>query len=232
MRPLSSRAAIVTGIIFLALLMPVLQACDSVADPSPRADNAQTFNYPGYQSIGGRVISLAATSDGAHVYAGTLRGGLWRSDDGGANWQQITGAQPGDNTRGCVDADPRCSLPGATVSDVLVASDNPNIVIVAIAQDGAGQALDGIYRSENGGKTWARVFQFTCEGNAQPVTQLQFAPDDTKRRRRDLDADHDAVERACLSRRRWAIPEFGTHCLRLWRRACVRLLRRRKDICR
>ena len=189
MRPRSSRAPLVAGILFLTLLMPVLQACDSVpgpisikiADPSPRADNAQTFNYAGYQSIGGRVISLAATSDGAHVYAGTLRGGLWRSDDGGANWQQVTGAQPGDNTRGCVDADPRCSLPGATVSDVLVAPDNPNIVIVAIAQDGAGQALDGIYRSDNGGKTWARVFQFTCEGNAQPVTQLQFAPDDGKR---------------------------------------------------
>jgi hypothetical protein len=135
------------GIIFLTLLIPVLQACDSVpgpisikiADPSPRADNAQTFNYAGYQSIGGRVISLAATSDGVHVYAGTLRGGLWRSDDGGANWQQITASQPGNNTRGCVDADPRCSLPGATVSDVLVAPENPNTVIAAIAQDGAGQ---------------------------------------------------------------------------------------------
>jgi hypothetical protein len=188
-RLISVRALVVAGVILLALLVPVLQACDSVpgpisikiADPSPRADNAQTFNYSGYQSISGRVVSLAATRDGAHVYAGTLRGGLWRSDDGGANWQQITGAQPGDNTRGCVDADPRCSLPGGTVSDVLVAPDNPDIVIAAISQDGAGQTLNGVYRSDNGGKSWARVFQFSCEGYIQPVTQLQFTPDDNKR---------------------------------------------------
>jgi hypothetical protein len=184
-----ARAPFVVGVVLLGLLAPILQACESVpgpisikiADPSPRADNAQTFNYAGYQSISGRVISLAASRDGARVYAGTLRGGLWRSDDGGANWQQITGAQPGDNTRGCVDADPRCSLPSATVTDVVLAPDNPDIVIAAIAHDGAGQALNGVYRSDNGGKSWARVFQFSCEGYAQPVTQLQVAPDDNKR---------------------------------------------------
>lgn len=180
------RATLFVGLVLLSLFGLVVQACETVpgpveiklGDPSPHADNTQAFSYPGFQSTAGRAISVAASHDGKRVYAGTLYAGIWRSDDGGANWQQLTSPQPGDNTRGCVDAAPTCSLPAATIAAITVSPTNPDLVLAAAAFDGRLQAVDGIYRTQDGGKTWALAFQFVCNGNAQPVGQFAVAPDD------------------------------------------------------
>ncbi|HEX9068200.1 MAG TPA: hypothetical protein VF807_05480 [Ktedonobacterales bacterium] len=183
------RVALTPAIGIIALLALGLQGCESVpgpvqiklADPSPHSDNAKTFSSPGFQSTSGRVISVATSADGKRVYAGTLRGGLWRSDDAGVNWSQITTAQPGDNTRGCADADPTCSLPAATIADVVTSPSNPDIVVASIVFDGRKVSADGLYRSQDGGKMWARVYQAECNGATQPVTQVVMAADDASR---------------------------------------------------
>jgi photosystem II stability/assembly factor-like uncharacterized protein len=182
-----ARAPLLVALALVGALAVVLQGCEiipgpvqiKIADPSPKTTNSTTFSSPGFQSPSGRVISVAVSKDGQRVYAGTARGGLWRSDDGGSSWQQLSAPQPGDNTRTCADADPRCSLPALTIADLHVSPDNPDILLAAVAYDDRLQSLDGIYRTTDGGKTWALAFQFNCNGSAAPVTSFAVASDDS-----------------------------------------------------
>jgi hypothetical protein len=172
-------------------LMLALPACTTeppplhviIGDPSPQVSRLITDpgelypTQPG--SPAGRILSLATTADGQRVYAGTLRGGVWRSDDRGATWQQLTATPLGDHTTDCSATPPACALPMLTVPDLAVASDTPDLVFAATALDGrTSQVRTGIYRSTNGGHTWARVFQFVCGGEVENVSQISFAPDD------------------------------------------------------
>ena len=181
------RGVALSVVALLAVLAFALQGCDvvpgpvniKIADPSPTVKNSTTFSYPGYQSPSGRALSVAVSKDGQRVYVSTPRGGLWRSDDGGGSWEQLTGPEPGDNTRTCVDADPRCALPVSTIADVYVSPDNPDLVFAAAAADDRSQSLDGIYRSSDGGATWTLIFPLSCSGVAHDVTAIAAAPDDS-----------------------------------------------------
>ncbi|MBI4913194.1 MAG: hypothetical protein HY823_10690 [Acidobacteria bacterium] len=69
--------------------------------------------------------------------------GLFRSEDGGETWTRLTG-------------DPKSGLPGGTLGRIVVAvaPSDPRIVYSVVeAQEGA------LFRSEDGGKTWAKRFQ-------------------------------------------------------------------------
>ena len=69
--------------------------------------------------------------------------GLYRSEDGGESWKKLTG-------------DAKSGLPGGILGRIVVAvaPSNPSIVYTAVeAQEGA------LYRSEDGGKTWAWRFK-------------------------------------------------------------------------
>jgi len=69
--------------------------------------------------------------------------GLYRSEDGGETWAKLTG-------------DARSGLPGGTLGRIVVAvaPSDPRIVYAAVeSQEGA------LYRSEDGGKTWAWRFK-------------------------------------------------------------------------
>jgi photosystem II stability/assembly factor-like uncharacterized protein len=94
--------------------------------------------------LGGRTVDFAVASDNADIiYAATATGGVWKTTNRGATW------------------DPVFEREGtASVGAVAVAPTNPNIVWV-----GTGEAWnarseswgDGIYKSENGGKSWKRM---------------------------------------------------------------------------
>jgi photosystem II stability/assembly factor-like uncharacterized protein len=80
----------------------------------------------------GRIgLAVAAGTAGQRVFA-VMNGGMYRSDDGGANWHRATD-------------DPR-SNGSSYFSQVYVAPDNPNVVYVM---------QTSIYRSTDGGKTFA-----------------------------------------------------------------------------
>ncbi|MBI2833913.1 MAG: glycosyl hydrolase [Acidobacteria bacterium] len=92
-------------------------------------------------------IAHAVAGDPANPYVfymGIGGGGVWKTDDTGLTWRNVS---DGYFTSGGIGA-------------IAVASSNPNIVYV-----GTGEACmrhttsagDGMYRSNDGGKTWARI---------------------------------------------------------------------------
>src|SRR5262249_50934370 len=123
-------------------------------------------------SSAGRTLSLAVSSDGERLYAGNFSG-VWRSDDGGTTWRQLTRPQPAPGTDTVAGA-----LLGATVYDLVVSPANKDLVLAATFRDARAVSKIGVYRSTNGGDSWSLAHQFMCGGTGgRPVGQIVFAPD-------------------------------------------------------
>ena len=93
---------------------------------------------------GGRALAVAGIPGDAHTfYFGAVAGGVWKTTDGGATWLPIT-----DHTR------------ISSVGALAIAPSNPQIIYV-----GTGEAAprgdmtngDGVYKSNDGGKTWRHI---------------------------------------------------------------------------
>ena len=94
---------------------------------------------------GGRVVAVAGhPTDTASFYFGACAGGVWKTTDGGAYWENVS------------DGFFETSAVGA----LAVSPSVPNIVYA-----GTGEACirsnvshgDGVYRSDDGGRTWRNV---------------------------------------------------------------------------
>ncbi len=96
-------------------------------------------------SRGGRVVAVAGDPvDKLTFYQGSTGGGVWKTDDGGLNWRNIS---DGFFNTGSVGA-------------IAVAPSNTNIVYVGMGEAcirGNASYGDGVYKSLDGGKTWSHV---------------------------------------------------------------------------
>src|SRR5215813_4042282 len=111
-----------------------------------------SFNNLGTShSPSGRMLSLAIASNGSRVYAGSYAG-VWRSDDGGSNWRQMVRPQPLS-----LDADVPGALYAPAVFDLAISPEDPDLVLVSGARGPYVTSRDGIYRSTDGGESWALV---------------------------------------------------------------------------
>jgi photosystem II stability/assembly factor-like uncharacterized protein len=142
----------------------------SLTDVSP---TTRSFSRRPQHSVSGRVLSLTVSTDGRRLYAGTVAG-VWRSDDAGATWRQLTLPQPPANVIQLPNA-----LLAPNVFDVVVSPGNPDVVLAATGGDTRifSELKDGVYRSVDGGNTWEFVYEFTCGGQHSAVGQIVFAPD-------------------------------------------------------
>ena len=95
---------------------------------------------------GGRVSrSCGVPGDPLTYYAAASAGGVWKTNDGGNTWKPVFDDQP-----------------DSSIGAVAVAQSDPNVVYV-----GAGEANirgnvvagHGIYKSNDGGKTWQHVWK-------------------------------------------------------------------------
>jgi hypothetical protein len=143
-----------------------------IADVSP---TPFTFSSPDpiRRSAAGKLISLTAANDGLRLYAGSYSG-VWRSDDGGRTWFQQTRPQPApaeDKAAG--------GLWAPDVRYIVVSPANRDLVLAAADGDFrvASENKTGIYRSQNGGRSWRLVHQFSCPWGFS-VGEIAFAPDD------------------------------------------------------
>jgi photosystem II stability/assembly factor-like uncharacterized protein len=96
-------------------------------------------------SRGGRVVAVAGDPvNKMTFYQGTTGGGVWKTDDGGLNWRNISDG----------------FFKTGSVGAVAVAASNPNVVYVGMGEAcirGNASYGDGVYRSIDGGKTWTHL---------------------------------------------------------------------------
>ncbi len=94
---------------------------------------------------GGRVLAVAGDPEDRLVfYQGTTGGGVWKTEDGGIHWRNIS---DGYFNTGSVGA-------------VAVSSSSPNVLYVGMGEAcirGNASHGDGVYRSTDAGRTWAHL---------------------------------------------------------------------------
>ena len=97
---------------------------------------------PPDQSVNGRMLTLAASTDGTTVFAGSYSN-LWMSRDSGQTWDQVTWPQPASGQFGVPGA-----LGGWCVVDIVVSPVDPLVVIVITRNARQSPPPDnGIWRS-------------------------------------------------------------------------------------
>ena len=94
--------------------------------------------------ISGRISSVAVDPrNPAVIYAAAASGGVWKTDNGGATWTPIFDRQ-GSYSIGAVTIDPN----------------NPSTVWVGTGENNSQRSVaygDGVYRSDDAGRTWQRM---------------------------------------------------------------------------
>lgn len=132
----------------LVLILPIL----SLAQNKPATSNdlnSGTFSNLKFRSIGpavtsGRISDFAVNPNNtSEYYVASSAGGVWKTTNHGVTFQPIFDAQ-GSYSIGCVTLDPN----------------NSNVIWVGSGENNNQRSLsygDGVYKSEDGGKTWKNM---------------------------------------------------------------------------
>src|SRR5947209_6422689 len=111
--------------------------------------SAATFAGLKLRSVGpavtsGRVVAFAVhPTDRGHYYVAAASGGVWKTTNAGITWTPIF-----DNEG------------SYSIGTVVLDSKNPNVVWVGTGENNSQRSVgygDGVYRSEDGGKSWKNV---------------------------------------------------------------------------
>src|SRR5215217_2886688 len=95
---------------------------------------------------GGRsVASVGVVGDPKTYYMGTTGGGLWKTDDMGLSWRNISDGY----------------FKTGSVGAIAVAESDPNVVYVGMGEHAVRGVMthhgDGVYKSTDAGKTWKKI---------------------------------------------------------------------------
>jgi len=111
---------------------------------SPSGLSGLRFRMVG-PSRGGRVTAVTGIADQPRTFfMGSTGGGVWRTTDAGASWQNVSDGFFATASIGAID----------------VADSDPNTIYVGTGSDGIRSnviAGRGVYRSTDGARTWRRV---------------------------------------------------------------------------
>jgi len=131
----------------IVLVIGVLLSMINLQDTYSQIDNAvfQNLNFRFIGPEGNRAIAVAGVpGDPMISYIGAASGGLWKTTDGGLNWQPIFDKQE-----------------VSSIGSVAIAPSNPDVVWVGTGETfiirPAHAMGDGIYKSEDAGKTWKNM---------------------------------------------------------------------------
>lgn len=95
---------------------------------------------------GGRSTAVCGVPGQPDLYyMGTVGGGLWRTQDGGQSWRNLTDGQ----------------LQTGSVGAVAVAASDPNVIYLGMGEAPVRGVMtshgDGVYKSTDAGQTWQHV---------------------------------------------------------------------------
>jgi photosystem II stability/assembly factor-like uncharacterized protein len=138
-------------LLFLALFIATTNI-SAVDDPKKEAKDkysAGTFTGLSFRCIGpamtsGRIADMAVHPTNSNIrYIAAASGGVWKTSNAGVTYSPIFDGQ-GSYSIGCITLDPN----------------NPNVVWVGTGENNNQRSVaygDGIYKSEDGGKTWKNM---------------------------------------------------------------------------
>lgn len=149
------RAPLLMLALALPLAVPIALQAQGPAKPPVRAAALSTFDSTVFTALswrnigpfrGGRSVAVAGVpSQPLTYFAGFTGGGLWRTDDAGNSWRNIS---DGFFTSGSIGA-------------IAVAPSDENVLYVGTGEHAIrGQSStygDGMYRSTDQGRTWTRI---------------------------------------------------------------------------
>lgn len=102
------------------------------------------FRSVGPAASGGRVVDIEVHPSRPYtIYLASASGGLWKSENNGTTWTPIF------DNQGTI-----------SIGDVAIAPTNPDIVWVGTGEHNNQRSVlwgDGVYKSEDGGKTWQNM---------------------------------------------------------------------------
>lgn len=131
----------------IVLVIGFLLSLINLQNTYSQIDNAvfQNLNFRFIGPEGNRAIAVAGVpGDPMISYIGAASGGLWKTTDAGLNWQPIFDKQD-----------------VSSIGSIAIASSNPDVVWVGTGETfiirPAHAMGDGIYKSEDAGKTWKNM---------------------------------------------------------------------------
>ena len=138
-------------LLFMCCLCLFVAQASAQVSPSTAADDYNTiFKTVKWRSIGpfrgGRsVAGTGVVGDPKTYYMGTTGGGLWKTDDMGISWRNISDG----------------FFKTGSVGAIAVAESDPNVVYVGMGEHAVRGVMthhgDGVYKSTDAGKTWKRI---------------------------------------------------------------------------
>lgn len=153
--PLAIALALLLAPVLAPALAPALAASGAAAKEPPAKTgpdsllSAETFSGLALRRIGpavtsGRVSDIAVhPTDPFTWYVGVACGNVWKTTNAGTTWTPIFDEE-GSYSIGCVAIDPK----------------NPLVVWVGTGENNSQRSVgygDGVYRSEDGGKSWEKA---------------------------------------------------------------------------
>ncbi len=152
--PNVSRFRLSPATVSLALLCAAPFSTPTRADAQERVTPVMRFDSAATRALrwrmvgparGGRVTAVAGVAQQPHTfYMGATGGGVWRTDDAGITWRNVSDGFFETGSIGAID----------------VSDSNPDVIYVGTGSEAIRSNVSigkGVYRSGDGGKTWAHV---------------------------------------------------------------------------
>ncbi len=133
--------------LLLFVVLSIASGLPAIGQPD---SNNKLFGAVKWRSIGpfrgGRsVASVGVVGDPKTYYMGTTGGGVWKSEDMGQTWRNISDGY----------------FRTATIGAIAVAESDPNVVYVGTGEHAVRGVMthggDGVYKSTDAGKTWKKI---------------------------------------------------------------------------
>ncbi|MBK8149722.1 MAG: glycosyl hydrolase [Acidobacteria bacterium] len=134
----------------LFLLFVIISTVFNISALAQTDDFNKAFAPVKWRSIGpfrgGRsVASVGVPGDPKTYYMGTTGGGVWKTDDAGITWRNITDG----------------FFRTGTIGAIAVADSDPNVIYVGTGEHAVRGVMthggDGVYKSTDAGKTWKKI---------------------------------------------------------------------------